>query len=316
MYYYYAFKLAIESELPFPELLVAPDFVSFDSDFVRIKFGEISPFGLSSADSKNLFYQATQSQVWLTIELVGRFLISNGNEILIDPAPGIDQDSLRVYILGSCMGALLMQRDLLVLHGNAVKIGNHCVSFVGDSGAGKSTISGECFKRGYSILADDVCAINAEGNVLPSFPQIKLWHDSAKHLDIETTGLRKITPDYEKFAVPIKQQFHTDMRQLNAIYVLKSHDKDEFHFEALTGVQKLQPMLENTYRSYFLTGLKKEDSHLRHCMVLANRLSVVTVTRPTQGFKLKELVDLIEQDLLSRVPPANKLSPQSVATIA
>ena len=47
-------------------------------------------------------------------------------------------------------------------------------------------------KRGYSILADDVCAINADGEILPSFPQIKLWADAAKQLSYSiaygTTG--------------------------------------------------------------------------------------------------------------------------------
>lgn len=297
MYHYYAFNLAIHSEMRFPELLPLSDFVSAHT---HIKFGKVCHQGLNLAQKKGLFYQATESEIWLNVKDVARFLIAHGNRITIDPAPSVDEDSLRIFILGSCMGALLMQRNLLILHGNAVKIGKQCVSFVGDSRSGKSTLSGAFFKRGHSILADDVCAINAEGKVLPSFPQIKLWLDSANYLAIETQSLRKIRPGIEKFAIPLNQQFYTDMLPLNVIYCLHKHGKDNFTFETINGAQKLQLLHYNTYRKSYLSGLNKEKSHFLQCSKLANQAAVVKITRPSQAFKLNELVDLIEHDLLNR----------------
>ena len=38
------------------------------------------------------------------------------------------------------MGALLMQRKILPLHGSAIAIDGKAYAFVGDSGAGKSTL--------------------------------------------------------------------------------------------------------------------------------------------------------------------------------
>ena len=34
----------------------------------------------------------------------------------------IDEDIIRLYILGTCMGAILMQRKILPLHGSAIAI--------------------------------------------------------------------------------------------------------------------------------------------------------------------------------------------------
>jgi hypothetical protein len=298
MYTYYAFAIKINSELAFPELLVCSNSALPD---LTIKYGEVSPLGLDSPhQSKGLFYQASASALWLSVPGVARFLITSGNQIIIDPVEGIDDDSLRVFILGSCIGALLMQRDLFLLHGNAIKMGDHCISFVGHSGAGKSTLSGAFFKRGYSILADDVCAVNAHGQVVPSFPQIKLWFDAAKQLNIDTTALRKIRPSIEKFAVPLAQQFHPDPLPLRMVYVLHAHNKEEFNFTAVTGMQKVQPLRMNTFRKNYLNGLNKKNSHFKRCAQIASLIGVVHINRPNDGYKLDELVGLIEDDLTTR----------------
>ena len=298
MYHYYAFALHIHSELAFPELLPSPYAPSVD---VSILFGHVSASGLDTPNKpRGLFYQVTQSELWLHVPNVARFLIRHGNQIIIDPMIGVDEDSIRVFILGSCMGALLMQRDLFLLHGNAIKVGDHCISFVGHSGAGKSTLSGAFFKRGYSILADDVCAVSEAGDVLPSFPQIKLWFDAAKQLDIDTQGLRRIRPLIEKFAVPLALQFQREALPLKMVYVLHAHNKDEFNFSTLTGMQKLQPLRVNTYRKNYLTGLGKDRCHFDRCARIASKISLVRINRPNDGFKLDALVDLVQQDLTER----------------
>lgn len=300
MYRYYAFMLPIQSELMFPELKELPLDLN-TSDQLTIKFGEVNPQGLQAPNSqKKLFFQATESEFWLHIPNIARFLVTHGNQIIIDPYPGVDEDSIRVFLLGSCMGALLMQRNLYLLHGNAVKINGHCVSFVGNSGVGKSTLSGAFFKRGYSILADDVCAINERGQVMPSFPQIKLWLDAASHLEIDMQPLRKIRPCIEKFAVPLAHQFHSEPLPLKVVYVLNTTNQENFQFTSLAGLQKLQPLRNNVYRKSYLKGLAKEQSYFMQCARIAGHVSVVRVTRPQIGFKLNELVDLIEQDLIER----------------
>ena len=299
IYKYCAFQLVIHSELYFPELLDDLSGTSKAHD-VLISFGNVDSKGLAQPLKRGLFYQAMSQALWLTVPNVARFLITDGNHITIDPFPGIDEESIRLFLLGSCMGALLMQRDLFLVHGNAIKIGNHCISFVGHSGIGKSTLSGAFFKRGYSILADDVCAINQLGHVQPSFPQIKLWFDAAKHLDIETEALRRIRPSIEKFAVPLGSQFHLTSLSLKVVYILNSHNKDEFVFTDLSGMKKLKPLQLNTYRKSYLKGMLKEKSYFKQCGKIASQISLVNIVRPQDGFKLDTLVDLIEADVKDR----------------
>ena len=250
MYKYYAFNLNILSELPFPELVEKTDFTTLIPD-VKISIGEVSPQGLERAQLTRLFYQANENELWLHVPNVARFHICNGQQITIHPLPDSQIESIRLFLLGSCIGALLMQRNLFLLHANAIKVGQHCISFSGQSGAGKSTLCGAFYQRGYSVLADDVCAINDKGEVIPSFPQIKLWHDSAKHLKIETTSLRKIRPHLEKFALPLGKHFHENALPLKIIYLLNTHNQSDFCFETIHGMQKLNPLKNNSYRANY-----------------------------------------------------------------
>ena len=69
------------------------------------------------------------------------FCIQEGKRIIVSPIEGSDEDEIRLYILGTCMGAILMQRKILPLHGSAVAIDGKAYAIVGDSGAGKSTLA-------------------------------------------------------------------------------------------------------------------------------------------------------------------------------
>ena len=296
MYLYQAFSLNIVSELYFPELQGPFDEASLAHDVV-IRFGAVSPEGLDEPVVKSLFYQTNPRALWLDVPNVARFLVTDGQCITIDAYPGVDEESIRLFLLGSCMGALLMQRDLFLLHGNGIKVGDVCVSFVGRSGAGKSTLSGAFFKRGYPVLADDICAISRSGDVIPSFPQIKLWHDAAKKLDISTKGLRKIRHGIENFAVPLGDQFHERALPLKVVYHLHSHNQDEFSFNDMVGMKKLTPLQNNSYRMHYLKGFDKTKAHLAHCGRIASQIALVTIKRPDTGFQLDKLVDLIESDL-------------------
>ena len=299
MQYYSAFQLTIQSELYFPELLRLASNSEHDFD-VCITLGNVEKQGIPNPLSRSLLYQVNEDSFWLTVPGVARFLISNGNSIVVDPFVGVDEDSIRVFVLGSCMGALLMQRNLFLLHGNAIKVGSNCISFAGNSGIGKSTLSGAFFKRGYSILADDVCAVDPKGHVLPSFPQIKLWLDASTQLNIQTEALRKIRPNIDKFAVPLGAQFHTDSLTLKVVYILQSHNEDNFEFTTISGMNKLKPLQNNTYRRSYLKGMGKDKSHFNQCGTLSNQIHLVSIVRPQHGFKLEQLVDLIEADMHAR----------------
>ncbi|MCP4397035.1 MAG: hypothetical protein GY801_07015 [bacterium] len=69
--------------------------------------------------------------------------------------------------IASELGALLHQRELLPLHGSAIKVNDGVCVFVGLSGNGKSTVAAAFRQRGYQVLADDVCVVSIREDGLP-----------------------------------------------------------------------------------------------------------------------------------------------------
>jgi serine kinase of HPr protein (carbohydrate metabolism regulator) len=79
------------------------------------------------------------------------FLIQEGRSIIVSPLEEYKEDVIRLYILGSCMGAILMQKRILPLHGSAVAIDGKAFAIIGESGAGKSTLASAFISRGFQF---------------------------------------------------------------------------------------------------------------------------------------------------------------------
>ncbi|MFM2484972.1 hypothetical protein [Celerinatantimonas yamalensis] len=295
---YSAYHLTIASEIELPELFNLAD--QSQSIDVQIRYENVPDHGLDDGQKMGPFLWVAKDKLWLKIPGVARFLVINGQEILIDPAPDIDEDSIRVFLLGSIFGALLFQRELLVLHGNAIRIGDHCLICVGPSGAGKSTLAAGFMRRGYQVLADDVVPITSSGDALPGFPRIKLWQDVADQFNIKTSELRRIRPDMEKFNLPVNDLGLQQKLPVRWVYILNNENINEITVEPMTGMEKFQALKTNTYRPKFLAAMDLKPQHFQLCGQLAGQIHLARLTRPNQGFKLDKLIDTILLDIEAR----------------
>ncbi len=293
MYKYQAFGLNIHSEIELPSLQVSED-ANSDIEIIR---GEVNKSGLSSPDVVKPFSQLAKNELWLHIPDIAWFYVTNGNHIVVEPEKESDPQSVRLFLMGTCMGAIMHQRNRLVMHANAIRVKDSCIIFMGASGNGKSTLAAAFQQRGYEILADDLAVIDDDLNVYPSYPQIKLWHDTTKKLDIDHSKLKRIRLQVEKYAYPVTEGFCTQSLPIKAGYILNNHNQNEFLFEPLQGVEKFNPLRFNTYRIQHLEGLGLKNSHLKHTAKLANTISLTRITRPNHTFELDKLVELIEEDL-------------------
>ena len=140
---------------------------------MAIAFGTL-PDSLPNVKGKGVCFQATNGKLLLVVPDIAKYLISHGDTVIIDHHPDADDDELRLFLLGSAIGALLHQRDFLVLHANAIVVDGGAVLFMGKSGVGKSTLAAAFNQLGYPIAADDICAIDAgkeQPLLYPGFPR-------------------------------------------------------------------------------------------------------------------------------------------------
>lgn len=295
-YLHRAFGLTIRSCLPLPELMAAPAGAEPD---IAIDYGEV-PAELPGVVKRGVRYQTAPDALRLQVDGIATYLVQGGRSITIARDPAAEDDDVRLFLLASVLGALLHQRDDLVLHGSAIEWEGGAVGFLGHSGVGKSTLATAFRQRGHAVLTDDLCVLRPAGDgpllAYPGFPQAKLWLDSLQRLDIPVKGLRRIRNKLEKRAVPLGDRFSTTPLPVRALYVLRLHNKDELKLVPLNGAGKFRTVRDQTYRFGFM-GIEDRVDHFQHALRLAQQTPIAAAVRPVEGFKLDELVAMIEGDL-------------------
>ncbi|NBD26355.1 phosphoenolpyruvate carboxykinase (ATP) [Paenibacillus glycinis] len=289
---YTAFGLTIASELALPELLRETQPVG-QAD-VHINQEDLSRAWEERRDNDD-YYAFDDDGFMLNIEGTGIYRVRGGNRIAFSPAPGASETAVRLYLLGSCMGALLFQRKLLPLHGSAVVMNGCAYAFVGESGAGKSTLAAAFLKRGFPLLTDDVIAVTLKRDkapfVIPAYPQQKLWQES-----IDKLGMRadRYLPLYEtKYAVPVASMFCTEPVPLAGVFELVKSDKEAAELRHLQGLERLAKVRYHTYRPFLVHRMGLEQWHFSTSVAIVDRIRMYQLQRPTAGFTVDDLVDRI-----------------------
>lgn len=146
------FGLTVASEFPLPELPLA-----WGPASVHIRYGK-TPEELENALLRQKYCQAGPDQMLLNVPNVGRFHVRNGTCITIEPVVVADKINIRLFLLGTAFGALMMQRGILPVHGSSIVLDGCGIIFTGASGVGKSSLLAAFRQQGASFLSDDVAA--------------------------------------------------------------------------------------------------------------------------------------------------------------
>jgi hypothetical protein len=293
---YRAFGLRIRSSLPLPELI--RDDSDGDPD-AQVICGSV-PADLPDASLVRKRFQATAGALLLRIEGVARYLVTDGSQIVVEPEPQAHEEDVRLFLLGSALGALLHQRHDLVLHGSAIEVGGGCAVFLGTSGSGKSTLALAFRERGYPILTDDVSVVRPGSDgalaVQPGYPQARLWLDSLASVNIAGEDLRRIRRSMEKRALPLDASFFPSPLPVGRIYILRPVDHD-IRIEPLGGSRRFAALRSHTYRFRYLEGSGSKAKHFQLAVQLARQAPISVVRRPRDLRRLAELVDRLQADL-------------------
>ncbi len=294
IYNYTAFNMVIQSELSLPWL---PHFSSHaeEKHRVTISFGAVSEQGIADPLQMGLYFQATQQAFWLSVPSIARFLIINGNEIIIDPIKGVDENSLRAFILESCLGALLLQRNVFLLHGGAIKRKNSSIVFLSAPGTGLSTLMAALLKRGYSLLTDKLCAIDDSGRVLPGTGCVELWRHVANAIGFESEALMQVRPGIPKWRVLAGKQYCHEATPIKAVYVLNFHPQQAIQFVKLDDAEKVSYLKQSLFKRPHV-----QKNYLSQCVSFSQQVEMIRFTRQAVEYPLDQLVHLIEQDWLMR----------------
>ena len=290
-YSYRAFGLNIGSE-------IECGFAVSDSSCpdVNIRLGSVPEF-LPCPTGEGVLYQCAPGKFLLKIDHVARYLVSDGYEILIQPAKNCDFDAVRLFLAGSVFGALLHQRGLFALHASAVVTPVGAMLFAGLSGSGKSTLAFALHRKGYSVLTDEICAIDTRSSpmVLPGYPFLLVWADALEDMGIDDSNLRPARARLGKFIFPLTHGFAREPVPVHTIYLLDVVNAGLSAPVPVKGMEKFEALAENAYRPHILEQTTPDSELLPRIVSLAQAARIVRVNRPRGSFPIADLVALFEK---------------------
>jgi len=252
---YRAYGRVVASDLPLPEL----EAVSGTTE-ITISWRARVPAG-TGGEWKTLWRFST-GEPWVTTAHLngirylrfGRFAdcaTSNGH-IGVRRRGHVSDSTIRHLVLDQALPLALTAAGALVVHASALAIGTRAILLAGRAGAGKSTLAAFLAGRQMEVLADDGALLDggpAEIRVLPSYPGLRLYRDSAvaAGLDVdrstdvaEYTRKRRILP-------PVPSARAAGPYTLAAIYVLCSAD-GPIGFHKLSRRDATMEVLAHAYR--------------------------------------------------------------------
>ncbi|UOR13776.1 phosphoenolpyruvate carboxykinase (ATP) [Halobacillus amylolyticus] len=291
---YKAFGFRVTSELPLPELPAD----EMKSDKLEISIEQADLTRLWEKKSKpNRHFVIEQDLCMFKVPNLAIFLIEEGSKITFSPLDNAREDQLRLYILGTCMGAVLVQRKILPLHGSAIAINGKAYAIVGDSGAGKSTLASVFLKKGYPLLSDDVIPVTLSEEdipiVTPAYPQQKLWVESLNEFGMESHHYKPIIDRENKFAIPVLDQFASKRLPLAGVFELVKTNEDGTVIHPIENLHKLHTLFNHTYRNFMIGRSGLMDWHFNTSAKILSQIDLYQLRRPVSHFTAHELTDLI-----------------------
>lgn len=110
-----------------------------------------------SASSPNYSLYSDSSYAEIYRKGFGKFVISNGTEVLYEKEKSILDFNFATYVLSNVMPYILYQRNFLVLHSSAISVNSKSYFFCGRSGVGKSYIAEKLLNYGHFVTEDVSC---------------------------------------------------------------------------------------------------------------------------------------------------------------
>jgi Serine kinase of the HPr protein, regulates carbohydrate metabolism len=275
----------------------------FDLCDLKIKLGRVNKedFGIEAG---GWWFSNNEKHISFYIPEIGAYEIVGGNVIFVDPDQESKDSEIQLFLLGSAFGFLMHQRGVFPLHGSTVDLGFSCLTIVGHSGAGKSSLASGFVERGFKLLTDDVSRTGLKDgirHVYPSYPSQKIWKDAVSHMGIDYNPENRILNRFDKFYVNNRERFSEEPQPLKAVIEIYPANVVEPTLIRPEKRDVLNILIAHSYRQEMMGDHTDLRSHLQFCSELAMTVPVYRLLRPLEGFTVREQIraigDLLEIEI-------------------
>lgn len=226
--------------------------------------------------------------------------IERGEYIYYERKAAVTETLLTAFLLGWGMSLLFYQRGQLAIHCSCVEKDGRAVLISGNSGSGKSTITGELLKNGYSLMADDIAVVTAKDEkklyTAPAFPYQKLCRDVLDEEKVKQGNLIYIDEDRDKFLVPYQGKFLDEEIPVQAMYILELTTEEAVAGKELAGGEKFRACMDSLFLKPLLGEQLYSVENGMRVLDFASRIPVHLIRRPVGKDSRKEILEYISRN--------------------
>ena len=294
-FYYKVYGLEVESEININEFVSIEDINAENK--VNIVYANM-PLNIKEDIKNNKKSSFSKAECWFHINDVATYRVTGGNLIEFEPCENADPYLLRVFLMCSCLGFIMIQRDIVAIHGGTIVIDNKAIILTGNRGAGKSTLTTGLRLKGYPFISDDVAAIEIKDNipmVKHGFPYQKLCSSAMDKLGYDKENYFSFMSDTEiKYLVNAHDDFIYEDTRLFALCELSVGDVEDVQIEEIKGSEKLNKLISNRYRVEFVQAMGGiSPIAFKTLLQIAKNIKFYKIIRPNGQFTVDKQIELL-----------------------
>lgn len=228
-------------------------------------------------------WQSNQTEFSMQVKGTGRFYACNGNRVEYSVEPGSDSEWVKLYLNGQVLVALLHQRRIISFHASSFVYNDYGVMILGETGAGKSSLTLSFVLNGAGFMTDDLTPVifrNGTACIMPVYKDVKVRPDTAQRLDIDSARLRDAEAGTGKHYFEIEPA-RTDYHRLDIILKITAGGCKEPIFREPETPDKFSTLRSEICSWEMLSGMPDtEAEYLHQLLEIVKQVHFVNVVRP------------------------------------
>jgi hypothetical protein len=265
--------------------------MAFKGNSMRLRF-PVKDISLKEADAvpsvrEPLFsgdlWQVTNTEFALQVPGVGDFYVRDGRDIIYRTVAGADPEWVKLYLYGQVLVALLHQRKIISFHASSFIHNGRGIMILGETGAGKSSLTVSFALAGSGFLNDDLTPVifkKSKPFIWPLYRDIKLREDTVSQLGISSEKLREAEAGTGKQYLDVSRA-NVSNHPLHIIIRIEIGDNHTVEFQEPSHAEKFSLLRSEICSWEILAGMPEtEAAYLQQLVKIVEQVKVVRVIRP------------------------------------
>ena len=252
-FYSYASHI-LQSSMAIGELPIATSASNTDNSFIFRKFNfappelnEVEYAHQPEPETCQPYQSLTRSGDKLILRFFEHadFLVSkDGRKITVRPQQDTTSETIIHLLLDQVLPRLLDLQGHLLIHASSVRVGKDAIAFIGESGAGKSTVSASFHLHGHQLLSDDGLLIKLVANTVsavPTYRSLRLWPDTISYLYKENPVVAPVAHYSDKCRV-LSECSTLAMMEAHSLAIIYLLDPTDDKVSETVSITQLRPI--------------------------------------------------------------------------